>query len=147
MESWNPAFAYAALFAISLLASSVIPLGSEWLLIALLVLNYNTIGIVAVATIGNTLGAITTYAVGRYGGQAIAKRFLTMKDNDLNRAQQLYQRFGIWTLLFSWLPVIGDPLCAVSGFLKTRLPLFSAIVLTGKLARYAAVAWITLRVI
>jgi membrane protein YqaA with SNARE-associated domain len=143
MQSWNPFYAYTALFVISLLASSVIPLGSEWFVITLLLAGYDTIAIVIVATLGNTLGAVTTYAVGLYGGHALAKRFLTMKSKDLNRAEKFYQRFGVWTLLFSWLPVIGDPFCAVSGFFETKLPLFTGLVLVGKLGRYAAVAWIT----
>lgn len=144
MESWNPAYAYAAIFTVSLLASTLLPLGSEWLLVALLLNGFSPLATVIVATAGNTLGACTTYAVGRYGGHALAARWLSIKQADLERSQKLYARYGCWTLLFSWLPVIGDPLCAFSGFFKMRLPLFAGLVLTGKLARYSAVAWLTL---
>lgn len=146
MESWNPAYAYAALFTLSLLASTLLPLGSEWLLIAMVVNGFSPLVAVAVATAGNTLGACTTYAVGWFGGHALATRLLRIKQADLDRSQRYYTRYGYWTLLFSWVPVIGDPLCAFSGFFKLRLSLFTGLVLTGKLARYIAVTWLTLTV-
>ncbi len=146
MEDWNPAYAYALLFTVSLLASTLLPLGSEWLVVALLLKNFSPLAVVAVATAGNTLGACTTYAVGWYGGHALVTRLLSIKQADLDRSQRFYTRYGYWTLLFSWLPVVGDPLCAFSGFFKIRLSLFTGLVLTGKLARYIAVAWLTLSV-
>ncbi len=125
MESWNPAYASALLFTVSLLSSTLLPLCSEWLLIAMLVKGFSPLVAVAVATAGNTLGACTTYAVGWFGGQALATRLFSIKQANLDRSQRFYTRYGYWTLLFSWLPVIGDPLCAFSGFFKIRLSLFT----------------------
>jgi membrane protein YqaA with SNARE-associated domain len=145
MEQWNPMLAYAALFGISFLASTLLPLGSEWLLLGLVLLGYSPVLTVAVATLGNTLGACTTYAIGRWGGRERVLRGFHMNPASLARSHRLYVRYGSWSLLFSWLPIVGDPLCAISGFFEQAWPAFLALVFTGKLVRYIAVAWLTLQ--
>jgi len=145
MESWDPIYAYAAMFGLSFMASTLLPLGSEWLLLSLVVLGYSPVLTVAVATLGNTLGACTTYAIGRWGGRELVQRVFHMKPSTLERGHRLYERYGSWSLLFSWLPVVGDPLCAVGGFFKHAWPAFLVRVAAVKLARYVAVAWLTLK--
>lgn len=136
---------YTALFLVSLLASSLVPLGSEWLLVILLLKGYDPMACVLTATSGNTLGACTTWLVGRYGGDWLLARLFRISDRQRQRAEQWYRRYGSTSLLFSWLPVIGDPLCLVGGLLKIRFSRFLLLAGTGKLARYAAVAWLTLQ--
>ncbi len=137
-------YGYPALFLLSFLAATLLPLGSEWLLVAMLVQRHDPLVTVAVATVGNYLGACTSYAIGIYGGSFFIKRVLRISDTERERAERFFARYGSWSLLLSWLPVIGDPLCLVGGLLKISFGRFSAFVATGKLARYAAVAWLTL---
>ena len=128
-----------ALFVLSFLASTVIPLGSEWLLAALIVKGFDPAAAIVVATIGNTLAACTTYLIGLYGGDFLIKKALKIDNNSRRRAEGIYSRYGSWSLLFSWLPVIGDPLCLIGGALKVRFSFFTILVFTGKLARYIVV--------
>jgi membrane protein YqaA with SNARE-associated domain len=133
---------YPALFFLSFLASTLIPLGSEWLLVTMLLKKHDPVVSVAVASAGNYLGACATYWIGIYGGSFLIRRVLRMGDREMGRAERLYEKYGSWSLLFSWLPVIGDPLCLVGGILKVHFARFSLLVFSGKLARYATVAWL-----
>lgn len=132
-----------ALFVLSFLASSLLPLGSEWLLVALIVKGLPVESLLITATLGNSLGACTTYAVGIWGSALLIDRFLCLDRQRVDQAMTLYRKYGSWSLLFSWLPIIGDPLCLAAGLLKFRFPLFAALIVLGKLGRYVAVAVIT----
>ncbi len=143
MEQFLVSHGYTALFVLSFLASTIIPMGSEWLLVAMLLNHSDPFAAVAVATIGNTLGAGTTWAIGLYGGPYLIRRVLRIDAAAEAAAVRFYRRCGVWSLLLSWLPVIGDPLCLAGGVLRVGLGRFSLLVFTGKLARYAAVAWLT----
>ncbi len=131
-----------SLFILSFLASTIVPLGSEWLLAALVVSGHDPVLSVAVATAGNTLGACTTYGIGLFGGPFLIGRILRISDEARQKAEKLYTRYGIWSLLFSWVPVVGDPLCLVGGMLRVRFRCFTVLVLSGKLARYTIVSLI-----
>lgn len=144
MEAFLASHGYPALFLLSFLASTIMPLGSEWLLVAMLVNRHDPLATVAVATVGNCLGACTTYGIGLWGGPLFISRVLRIGDQERERAERLYHRYASWSLLCSWLPVIGDPLCLVAGVLRVGFRRFSLLVATGKLARYAAVALLTL---
>jgi membrane protein YqaA with SNARE-associated domain len=145
MEHFLAGHGYPALFFLSFLASTLIPLGSEWLLVTMLLKKHDPATTVAVASFGNYLGACTTWLIGTYGGTFLICRVLRIDAAAEERAVHLYGRYGAWSLLFSWLPVVGDPLCLVGGVLKVGFGRFSLLVFTGKLARYAAVAWLTLQ--
>ncbi len=132
-----------ALFGISFLAATVLPIASEWLLAALVARQVDLTAAVAVATLGNTLGAVTTWAVGVWGGVWIMRRWLRISDADRRRAEQWYARWGSWSLLLAWTPIVGDPLCLVGGLMKVPLPRFIILVAAGKAARYLIVAWAT----
>ncbi len=146
MDLIIPGSAYGSLFVVSFLASTVLPVGSEWLLVALLLKGYSLPLTVTVATAGNTLGACTTYALGLWGGQVLVTRLLKINPESLERARRVYARHGAWSLLFSWVPILGDPLCAFSGLFRTPWWLFLVLVLSGKLARYLVLAWTTVAV-
>jgi len=132
-----------ALFLLSFLASTVIPLGSEWLVVTLILKSFQPEYVVAVATMGNYLGACTTYFIGLWGAVFLIKKVMRIDEASLAKAQMLYRRYGSWSLLFTWLPVIGDPLCLVGGALRINFILFSLLVFAGKLARYAVIAAVT----
>jgi membrane protein YqaA with SNARE-associated domain len=144
MEQFLASHGYPALFTLSFLASTLIPLGSEWLLVVMLINRHDPVMTVAVATLGNTLGALSTWAIGVVVGPFLVRRVLRIGAAAEESAERFYRRYGVWSLLFSWLPVVGDPLCLTGGILKVGFGRFSLLVFTGKLARYAAVAWLTL---
>jgi membrane protein YqaA with SNARE-associated domain len=145
MHEWLVNYGFYSLFLLSFLASTLIPLGSEWLLVAMLLSKSEPWAVVAVATAGNYLGALSTYWIGLYGGDFLKRRVLRMDEKNTIKAERFYSRFGSYSLLLSFLPVVGDPLCLIGGMLRVRFIRFSLLVVSGKLARYAAVAWLTLQ--
>ncbi|MCK9295234.1 MAG: DedA family protein [Desulfobulbaceae bacterium] len=143
METFLADHGLPALFLLSFLASTVIPLGSEWLVVTLILKGYQPEYVVAAAATGNYLGACTTYFVGLWGAGFLIKKVMRIDETALARAQLFYRRYGSWSLLFSWLPVVGDPLCLAGGALRVNFILFSLLVFAGKLARYAVIAAVT----
>jgi membrane protein YqaA with SNARE-associated domain len=135
---------YLALFLVSFLASTLLPLGSEWLLVALILHGNDPVLLVLTATSGNFCGACTTYWIGSYGSAFIITKVLRIGDNDRKRAERFYAKYGFWSLFFSWVPIVGDPLCLVGGLLEVGFIRFSLLVLSGKLSRYVAVGLLTL---
>lgn len=144
MDPFFISHSYPALFGLSFLAATLLPVGSEWLLAWMLLDCNDPFLTVTIATLGNTLGACTTWAIGAYGGPCLIRRILRIDPAAEASAKRRYRRYGVWSLLFSWLPFIGDPLCLAGGLMGTGLGRFTLFVFTGKLFRYAAVAWLTL---
>ena len=130
---------YVYLFLLSFLAATIIPLGSEWLLATLVVQGLDPALLLTSATAGNVLGACTSYAIGSAGGPFCMEKILRIDQKTRSRAETIYAKYGSLSLLFSWLPIIGDPLCLVGGLFRVRFVKFVVLVLTGKLARYAVV--------
>jgi membrane protein YqaA with SNARE-associated domain len=128
------------LFMLSFLAATILPIGSEWLLIVMVLQNFSTQDVVVTATMGNYLGACTTYLLGIVGANWIIRTLLRIDERQLERAEKIYTRYGIWSLLLSWLPVIGDPLCLLAGIFRISFWRFSVLVFVGKFFRYAILA-------
>ncbi|MDD2336459.1 MAG: DedA family protein [Geobacteraceae bacterium] len=145
MENFLYSHGYPALFLLSFLAATILPLGSEWLLAALVVKGMDPVLSIAVATAGNTLGACTTFGIGLYGGPFLIDRVLRISDESRCKAETLFGKYGLWSLLFSWVPVVGDPLCFVAGVLRIQFALFVVLVLIGKLARYGIISLIAVK--
>lgn len=132
--------AYVGLFVWSFLAATLLPVGSELALITLVRSEQQTIVPVLVATVGNYLGACTTYRIARRAAQALGKN----RQGELTeptRAARLLRRFGKPALLLSWVPLVGDALVALAGVMRLPFIGFSLWTIVGKAARYAAVAW------
>ena len=144
LHDWLSNPGYLSLFLMSFLASTLLPLGSEWLLVTMLVAGYDPLPTVAVATVGNYLGAVVTYLIGLWGGSWLIEKVMRVSPGQQDRARTYYQRFGVYSLLFSWLPLVGDPLCLVGGMLRVNFGLFTLLVAAGKLARYVVTAIATL---
>jgi membrane protein YqaA with SNARE-associated domain len=128
------------LFLSAFISSTIAPGGSEAVLAYMVATGHYPVEmIVIVATIGNTLGAITTWGL----GVLTAKKYPAASFLSANKrkALEVLRQKGIWTLFFTWLPVVGDLLCFAGGWLK--LPFFQAclIISLGKLGRYAVIAW------
>jgi len=113
----------------------------------MLVNGYDPVATVGTATAGNCLGAVTTYLIGLYGGSWLITKLLRVSPEQQERARIHYSRYGVFSLLFSWLPVVGDPLCLVGGVLRINFWLFTLLVASGKFVRYAATAFVTLQTI
>lgn len=139
-------YSYSALFLVSFLASTILPLGSEWLLVTVILHGNDPVCSVAVATAGNYAGACTTYWIGLCGSSFLMTRVLRIDENARKRAELLYGKYGSWSLFLSWVPVVGDPLCLIGGLLHVGFVRFSLLVFSGKLGRYAVIAALTLGV-
>ena len=146
LHDWLNQPGYLSLFFMSFLASTLLPLGSEWLLVMMLAGGYDPLASVATATVGNYLGAVVTYLIGIGGGTWLIEKVMRVSPRQQEQAQRYYHRYGAFSLFFSWLPIIGDPLCLVGGMLRVNFGLFTLLVASGKLVRYAVTAWITLSV-
>ena len=130
---------YLTLCLSALGAATILP-GSSELVLATLLLDHpeSLIPLLIVATAGNTLGAVVNWLLGRFLMRFQDRRWFPASPKRLDQATRLFQRFGYPLLLLSWVPVIGDPLTLVAGFLKARFLPFLVLVLIGKAARYAA---------
>jgi len=137
-------FGLPALFLLAFLAATVAPLGSEWLLAALLLRGAEPVCTVLTATAGNFLGACTTWGIGWYGGPWFLQRILRVDPKSQERAERLFARYGSWALLLSWVPFIGDPLCLLAGLLRVPILRFAVPTFAGKLARYAVLSAVLL---
>ncbi|MCB1799563.1 MAG: DedA family protein [Gammaproteobacteria bacterium] len=128
------------LFSSALLSATLLPGGSEALLLARLGDGGAWLPLVLTATLGNLLGSLVTYAMGRAGNHVIARRWLRIDAADIARAERWFARWGAPVLLLAWLPVVGDPLCLFAGLLRLDLPRFLLLVGFGKLVRYGLIA-------
>lgn len=132
--------ALIGLFASAFLAATILPLSSEVVLAALTVTDGADLAVLwAVASLGNTLGAVVNWGLGRFCLRWSDRRWFPVKPPELDRAQRWFTRYGVWTLLFAWVPIVGDPLTVVAGLLRVRLVWFVILVAIGKSARYGAV--------
>jgi membrane protein YqaA with SNARE-associated domain len=137
--------ALGGLFTASLVAATLLPAQSEGVLVALIFAGkQNPWLLVGVATVGNTLGSLVNWILGRGIERFRDKRWFPVKASAMDRAERFYQRFGKWSLLLSWAPVIGDPLTLVAGVLREPLLPFLVIVGFAKAARYVVLALVTL---
>ena len=136
---------YGGLFVVALLAATVLPLQSEAALVGLLLNGtFSTAGLLVAAIVGNTLGAAINWWLGRYLERFRERRWFPVKAPALARAQRWYRRYGRWSLLLSWLPIVGDPLTMIAGVMREPLPVFLALVGVAKAARYLVLAGLTL---
>lgn len=137
--------AYLGLFISALGAATLLPLQSESVLVALLLSTaYSPWALLAVASLGNILGSVLNWWLGRYLEHFRHKPWFPVSDVRLAQAQRGYARYGRWSLLLSWVPIIGDPLTLVAGIMRERLWVFLLIVSVAKTARYAVLAALTL---
>jgi len=138
----------AGLFVAAFAAATILPAQSEAALIALLLAGKaSPAALVGVATLGNVLGSLTNWALGRGVARFRQKRWFPVSEYALDRASGWYRRWGRWSLLLSWVPFIGDPLTVAAGVLREPLWSFVLIVTAAKAARYIVLALVTLHVV
>lgn len=136
-----------SLLFISFFAATLLPFGSEWFLILLLLNGYSPVWSVLTATLGNSLGAWINYLIGNWGQDWVIRKILRIDQRQQLRAESWFKKYGSWSLLLSWFPIVGDPLCLVSGIFKTPLFRFFILVVSGKGLRYLSVSLLTLGIL
>lgn len=140
--------AYAALFLAAFVAATLLPAQSESVLAGLLVAGgHSPVLLVLVAGIGNVLGSLVNYMLGRAALRFRDRRWFPAGPAALERASRWYGRYGRWSLLLSWAPLIGDPLTVAAGIMREPLWSFLLLVATAKFTRYALLAAVTLQLV
>ena len=133
---------YLLLFSSSFLAATILPFYSEVVLFALARQGEPVIMLVVIASVGNTLGAVVNWFLGRFLLHYQDRRWFYFKKEQVERMQYWFQRYGIWSLLFAWLPLGGDALTFIAGVMKVRIVPFLLLVGIGKSLRYIAVVYL-----
>lgn len=132
---------YASLFAVAFAAATILPLSSEVVLTSFVATDgFELWLLVALASLGNTLGAVVNWALGRYCLHWRDRKWFPVSPHALGRASHWFTRYGVYTLLFAWVPIVGDPLTFAAGLLRVRFWVFVILTAIGKTARYVAVA-------
>ena len=130
------------LFGSACLAATIFPAQSE---AVLLVMQANGVSsdmvLLAVASLGNTLGACVNWGLGRFASGMRDRSWFPASSGQLQRAERWYARWGVWSLLLSWVPFVGDPLTVIAGLLRTPFLIFVIIVAIAKTGRYAVLLW------
>jgi membrane protein YqaA with SNARE-associated domain len=137
--------AYGGLFMAAFLAATILPAQSEAGLAALVLASPASVTLLVVtASLGNVLGSLVNWYLGLSINRFTGKRWLPMNTH-LSRAISWYSRYGRWSLLLSWAPVIGDPLTVVAGIMREPFLRFLFIVGIAKTGRYIVVALLALQ--
>ena len=135
--------AYLGLFVAAFVAATLLPAQSETVLIGLQLAGYDPWRLVLVASVGNVLGSVVNWWLGRQVVRFSDRRWFPVKPAALARAQAWYARYGKWSLLLSWMPIVGDPLTLAAGVMREPLRVFVLLVGPAKTARYVVLALVT----
>ena len=134
---------YLSLFSISFLAATILPLSSELTLAGLMATsNYDNIFLLIVASSGNVLGSVVNWILGFYSRNLSKKKWFLFKDEQIERSSKWFNKFGKWSLLFAWIPIIGDPLTLAAGLLRVKFIEFLILVSIGKISRYLIIFYL-----
>jgi membrane protein YqaA with SNARE-associated domain len=132
--------ALSVLFAVAFVAATILPAQSEAALVGLQLAGYPAVLLVVVASIGNTLGAVANWALGRGVERFKDRRWFPVSSSSLDRASAWYRRWGHWSLLLSWAPIGGDVLTVAAGVLREPFWSFLVLVAIAKTGRYVVLA-------
>lgn len=125
------------LFICALGAATLLPLQSEAVLVGLLIqAEYSALILIAVASLGNILGSCVNWYLGLKIEKFKDKKWFPVSEGKLNQAQNIYHKYGFWSLLLSWVPIIGDPITLIAGLMKENFIRFLWIVSIAKIGRY-----------
>ncbi|MDD2291347.1 MAG: DedA family protein [Aliarcobacter sp.] len=126
---------YLILFITAFISATLFPLGSEALLIYDITQGYNIYLLLFSATFGNSLGSVVNYFLGLKGEEYLINKKL-LNEKYILKAKSYFDKYGAWSILFSWLPIIGDPITFVAGVLKYDFKKFLILVIIAKFSRY-----------
>ena len=128
---------YLSLFLVAFMVATIIPFGSEAYFITLLSsAEYNNFILFIVVSIGNVLGSLFNWLCGYYINYFIKKTWFPINNQMIDRGNKIFKKYGKWSLLFSWVPFIGDPITFVSGTLRYPIVPFLVLESIGKVGRY-----------
>lgn len=127
---------YISLFFIAFLAGSFVPAASEVYFIYLMQQEYNIMLLLLAASLGNTIGGMSCYLIGRFGGRPLVKKVFKKGEHSLGFWEEKLRTKSEWTALFTWLPIVGELLSAVIGLVKGRIIPVIIFMFIGKLLRY-----------
>ena len=134
---------YLSLFIISFLAATILPFSSELTLAGLMATSsYDNLLLLAVASLGNILGSVVNWILGFYSRNLSTKRWFLFKDKQIEKSSKWFNKFGRWSLLFAWVPIIGDPLTLAAGLLRVKFIEFLILVTIGKVSRYLVIFYL-----
>ena len=134
---------YLSLFFISFLAATILPFSSELTLAGLIsTSNYDNLLLLVFASFGNVLGSVFNWGFGFYARNLTIKKWFPFKETQIERSSKWFSKFGKWSLLFAWVPIVGDPLTFVAGLLRVRFLNFIILVAIGKVSRYLIIFYL-----
>ena len=134
---------YLSLFIISFLAATILPFSSELTLGGLVATSsYDNLLLLIVASLGNVLGSVVNWILGSYSRNLAKKKWFPFKDEQIEKSSKWFNKFGRWSLLFSWVPIIGDPLTLAAGLLRVKFIQFLILVSIGKVSRYLVIFYL-----
>jgi membrane protein YqaA with SNARE-associated domain len=134
---------YLSLFIISFLAATILPFSSELTLAGLMATSsYDNLLLLAVASLGNILGSVVNWTLGFYSRKLSKKKWFPFKDEQIESSSKWFNKFGRWSLLFAWAPIIGDPLTLAAGLLRVKFIEFLILVSIGKVSRYLVIFYL-----
>ena len=129
--------AYANLIIVSFLAATILPFSSEiFLSVMLLSKKYELVLLLFFASFGNICGSIINWYLGKKILIFKNKKWFPVNSNQLNKSQKIFNKYGSWSILFTWIPVIGDPITVLSGVLNVSFLKFVILVTASKVSRY-----------
>ena len=136
-------FSYFQLSLISFLAATILPFSSEVVLTTMYLSNsFETYFLLIFASIGNIIGSITNWYLGKKITLFQNRKWFPVSPDQLNRSQKYFQKYGLWSLLLAWVPIIGDPLTLLAGVLKVRFGIFFLLVSISKISRYVFILYL-----
>ena len=130
---------YLTLFITALISATLFPFGSEALLIYDITQGHNIYLLLFFATFGNSLGSVINYFLGLKGEEYLINKKL-LNEKYISKTKTYFDKYGFWSILFSWLPIIGDPITFVAGILKYDFRKFLILVIIAKFSRYLFIA-------
>ena len=134
---------YFKLFIISFLAATILPLSSEIVLTTMLLTNlFEKNILLIVASSGNILGSFFNWYLGKKITIFQNRKWFPVSPEQLNKSQKYFQKYGLWSLLLAWVPVIGDPLTLLAGVLRVRFSIFFILVSISKISRYIFIIYL-----
>ena len=134
---------YLSLFIISFLAATILPFSSELTLAGMMATSsYDNLLLLLVASLGNVLGSAVNWILGFYSRKLSKKKWFPFKDEQIENSSKWFNKFGRWSLLFAWVPIIGDPLTLAAGLLRVKFIEFLILVTIGKVSRYLVIFYL-----
>lgn len=143
---WLLNLGYLGLFIGSLLAATIVPFSSDFLLVGMLAAGGNVVSTVAVASLGNWAGGMVSYRMGRTGRWEWIEKWFKVQPETLERQKARVDRYGSWLAFLSWLPFVGDLFAIALGFYKVNVWQVALFMLIGKTARFVCWAVVVERV-